>query len=199
MMAAGMSSLPTEELSVEAYLEGEQRGEIRHEYLAGQIVAMVGASRAHALLCGSLHALLLPAARKQGCQLFMADMKVRIDQDSDSYFYYPDLVLSCHPEDRPPFYVNQPGLIVEVLSPATERIDSREKLLAYRLLPSLTEYLMLRQDRPQADLYQRDDAGHWQHWRIAGLAGVLSLRSLGGLTVSLQDVYADVSASRASE
>lgn len=194
-MNAGMSSLPTELLSVEAYLEGEQQGDIRHEYLAGQIVAMVGASRAHALLCGALHALLLPAARRQGCQLFMADMKVRIDEGLDSYFYYPDLVLSCHAEDRHPFYVSQPVLIVEVLSPSTERIDSREKLLAYRLLPSLREYLMLRQDRAQADLYQRDEHGQWQHLRISGLDGVLSLCSLDGLTVSLREIHADLPAS----
>lgn len=180
------------ELSVEAYLEGEQRGDVRHEYLAGQVVAMVGASRAHALLCGSLHALLLPEARRKGCQLFMADMKVRIDEGHDSYFYYPDLVLSCHREDRHPFYVSEPVLIVEVLSPSTERIDSREKLLAYRLLPSLREYLMLRQDRLQADLYQRDERGAWQHLRISGLDGVLSLRSLDGLTISLRDIHADL-------
>ena len=108
------------------YLEGEQSSDIRHEYLAGQVVAMEGATRTHALIAGSLHAALLPAARRKGCQLFMADMKVRIDHADESYFYYPDVVLSCATADRHPLYTALPCLIVEVLSPSTERIDTRE-------------------------------------------------------------------------
>ena len=47
---------------------------------------------------------------------------------------------------------------MEVLSPSTGA-STREKLFAYRLLPSLCEYLLLRQDRVQADLYQLNDEG----------------------------------------
>ena len=65
---------PLERLGVEAYLEGEQRTEVKHEYLDGQIVAMGVASRAHGLLALSLSALLLSHARRKGCQLFTADM-----------------------------------------------------------------------------------------------------------------------------
>lgn len=61
---------------------------------------MGGASDKHGLIAGSLHATLLPAARRKGCQLFIADMKVRVDHDGDSYFYYPDLLLSCQPYDK---------------------------------------------------------------------------------------------------
>lgn len=80
---------------------------------------------------------------------------------------------------------------MEVLSPSTERIDSREKLLAYRLLPSLREYLLLRQDRVQADLYQRGDEGRWEHHTFTQPDDVLALRCLDA-AVSLRDVYADV-------
>ena len=137
------------------------------------IFAMGGASRAHGLLALSLSALLLPHARRKGCQLFTADMKVRIDHDSGSWFYYPDLVLACDPTDREPLYVRRPCLLVEVLSPSTEHIDTREKLLAYRLLPSMREYLLLRQDSLQADLYQRAADGRWQHQRLTAPGDVL--------------------------
>ena len=100
------------------YLEGEQSSDIRHEYLAGQVVAMEGATRTHALIAGSLHAALLPAARRKGCQLFMADMKVRIDHADESYFYYPDVVLSCATADRHPLYTALPCLIVRCSHPA---------------------------------------------------------------------------------
>ena len=184
-------TLPQALTSIEDYLEGEQRGDSKHEFLAGQVVAMVGATRSHALIAGSLHAALLPAARRKGCQLFMADMKVRIDHADESYFYYPDVVLSCATADKHPLYTALPCLIVEVLSPSTERIDTREKLFAYRLLPSLREYLLLRQDRVQADLYQLGDEGRWQHTVFTQADEMLALRCLD-VAVSLRDVYADM-------
>ena len=182
---------PLERLGVDDYLQGEQRAEVKHEYLDGQIFAMGGASRAHGLLALSLSALLLPHARRKGCQLFTADMKVRIDHDSGSWFYYPDLVLACDPTDREPLYVRRPCLLVEVLSPSTEHIDTREKLLAYRLLPSLREYLLLRQDALRAELYRRGDDGRWQFQAFTAPGDVLSLRCLDA-GVGLADVYADL-------
>ncbi len=183
---------PQAPISIEDYLEGEQHTDTKHEYLAGQVVAMGGASDKHGLIAGSLYAALLPAARRKGCQLFIADMKVRVNHDSDSYFYYPDLLLSCQPDDRESaYYRRHPCLLVEVLSPSTERIDSREKLLAYRLLPSLREYLLLRQDRVRADVYQRGDEGRWEHHTFTQPDDVLALRCLDA-AVSLRDVYADV-------
>jgi len=183
---------PQAQTSVEDYLVSEQSTEIKHEYLGGQVVAMGGTSDRHGLIAGSLYAALLPGARRKGCQLFIADMKVRVDHDGDSYFYYPDLLLSCLPGDKEsPYYRRSPCLLVEVLSPSTERIDSREKLFAYRLLPSLREYLLLRQDRVQADLYQLGDEGRWQHQVFTQPDEALALRSLD-VAVSLRDVYADV-------
>ena len=183
---------PQAPISIEDYLDGEQATEVKHEYLAGQIVAMGEASDRHGLIAGALHAALLPAARRKACQLFIADMKVRVDHEGESYFYYPDLLLSCQPDDKESaYYRRHPCLLVEVLSPSTERIDTREKLFAYRLLPSLREYLLLRQDRGQADLYQWSDEGRWQHHVLGQPDDALALRCLDA-AVSLRDVYADV-------
>lgn len=179
-------------VTVDDYLEGEQATEVKHEYLAGQVVAMGGASDKHGLIAGALYAALLPAARRKACQLFSAEMKVRVDHDGESYFYYPDLLLSCQPDDKESaYYRRHPCLLVEVLSPSTERIDTREKLFAYRLLPSLREYLLLRQDSLQADLYQRAADGRWQHQRLTAPGDVLTLECLGA-DVTLSEIYVDL-------
>ena len=186
-----MASLPAARsslVSVDEYLRDEPLREIKHEYLAGQVVAMSGASRAHGLIATALLGLLLPHARQKGCQLFIADMKVRIDHEGDTWFYYPDLVLDCEGGEGDAFFVRNPCLIVEVLSPGTEHIDTREKLLAYRLLPDLRGYLLLRQDRVQADLYLRDAGGPWRHERHTG--GTLHLPCVDA-EVALADVYQD--------
>ncbi|HQQ69194.1 MAG TPA: Uma2 family endonuclease [Alicycliphilus sp.] len=183
---------PQARISIEDYLEGERTTEIKHEYLGGQVAAMGGASDKHGLIGLSLAALLHPLARRKGCQLFMGDMKVRVDHDGESDFYYPDLLLTRQPDDREsPNYRRNPCLLSEILAPSTERIDRVEKLLAYRLLPSLREYLLLRQDCVQADLYQLGDDGRWRHKVFSQPDEVLALRCLD-VGVSLRDVYADV-------
>jgi len=150
-------------LTVEEYLAGEQDGELRHEYVGGDVYAMTGASDRHGLIVNALAFVLTPAARKRGCQLFSNDMKVRLQQAGEETFYYPDLLLACDPEDRAIYYREKPCLIVEVLSATTERIDRREKLYAYTGgLTSLREYVLVAQDRPHIEIYRRTDTD-WIH------------------------------------
>ncbi len=92
------------------YLRSERTSEVRHEYLGGNVHAMVGASATHNLITGNLFSELRPQVRGTGCQLFMADMKVRLEKTGDTLFYYPDLLLSCDAEDRANYYRTSPAL-----------------------------------------------------------------------------------------
>lgn len=141
-------------ISIEEYLHGETLTDVRHEYLTGDVKAMGGASARHGLIAGALFALLLPGARRKNCQLFIADMKVRVDHAGETYFYYPDLLLSCDPADRDPYYRSRPCLLVEVLSPSTERIDRREKLFAYEKISSLREYVLVDPEQRRVEVYR---------------------------------------------
>ena len=182
-----MTTLPAYRptVSIDAYLQGELETEIKHEYLAGDVVAMGGASRAHGLMASALGALLWPHAKHKSCQLFIADMKVRVEHDSGTYFYYPDLVLTCHPDDTERLFSTHPCLIVEILSPTTERIDRREKLLAYRLLPSLREYLLVDPEKPHIERFWKTGE-HWQHETLN--AGTLTVACLNA-TIDLAELY----------
>ncbi|MEW5837516.1 MAG: Uma2 family endonuclease [Pseudomonadota bacterium] len=176
-------------LSVEDYLEDEREGDIRHEYGAGEAYAMAGASDRHGLLAMALGATLLPHARKKRCQLFMADMKVRIDDRGESFFYYPDLLLACDAEDRESaYYRRRPCLIVEIASPSTWRIDRTEKLAAYRSLHSLREYVLVHQNVRQIEVFRYPQNTH----HIYG-EGVFRLECLE-MDVAVDDVYADADA-----
>ncbi len=70
-------------------------------------------------------------------------------------FYYPDLLLSCDPNDRATYCRTQPCLLVEVLSDSTARIDRREKFWAYQTIPSLREYLLISQSAQEVEIYRR--------------------------------------------
>jgi Uma2 family endonuclease len=184
-----MSPTPaaTPVISVEEYIEGELHSEIRHEYVNGQVYAMGGASDRHGLIVNALAFALTPAARSKHCQLFIADMKVRLNIAGQSVFYYPDLLLSCDPTDRESYFRSRPCLIIEVLSESTERIDRREKLLAYQTLPSVQEYMLVAQHARHVEIYRR--ANNWQVEYAD--SGEIRLDSLA-TRVTLDAIYTDL-------
>ena len=182
-------------LTIKAYLSGEQDGDLRHEYVGGEVYAMTGASDRHGLIVGAFFAALRPAAREKGCQLFSNDMKVRLQHAGEEAFYYPDLLLTCDPNDRAIYYREKPCLIVEVLSATTERIDRREKLYAYTGgLASLREYVLVAQDRQHIKIYRRT-ATDWSHESIE--QGSFHLDCLN-LDLLVDAVYEDLEDSQLS-
>lgn len=147
-------SVPT----VEEYLKMEETGTVRHEYVAGVIHAMTGATKRHNRIVGNIYRRLANAAGAGPCQVYFESVKLRA---SDDVFYYPDIMVACDPDDEP-FYETEPCLLVEVTSPSTESIDRREKLAVYRSVPSLKAYLIVEQDRRVVERYWRDEGGEWR-------------------------------------
>lgn len=172
-------------LSTEEYLEGERHSDIRRELVQGQPYAMVGSSSIHNQIAGSVFATLRAHLRGGPCRAYVADMKVRVGDD----FYYPDVVVSCTPATGPFYFLVDPVLIVEVLSPSTERQDRLEKRLAYQRLSSLQEYVLIAQDKIQAEVHRRLEDG-WELERLAE-RDVLRLESVD-LTVPMTEIYVDV-------
>jgi Uma2 family endonuclease len=171
-------------------LEGELKSEVRHEYVAGKVVAMVGASRAHNRISGNTYARLLAHLRGGVCGVDMSDVKVHVA--SKSAYYYPDIVVTCDPKDRGTdqdgYVVTAPTLIVEVLSRSTEATDRREKLLAYQTLDSLQEYALVDQAHQRIEIYRRTGVD-WEIVEFAPRDPVL-FASLD-FTTSFSEVYED--------
>lgn len=172
-------------LSVEEYLEGENRSDDKHEFVAGEVHAMIGTSRAHNRIAGRFYAKLLAHLDGTSCSVFMLDVKLRVGDD----FYYPDLLVACDPADSEPLFVTCPRLVIEVLSPGTATRDTREKLVAYQSIESLQEYVLAEQERREVRVYRRAGAG----WTLATCAGTapVELASLD-LTLSLDDIYGGI-------
>lgn len=171
-------------LSVEEYLDGERHSDIRHEYIAGRVVAMTGASRHHNSIAGALYAALYHHLGDDPCRVHIADLKVRVDDA----FYYPDVLVTCTPGGHD-YYETAPVLIVEVLSPATEARDRMEKRLAYQSLESLKEYVLAAQDQRQIEVYRRTPQG-WELERFSA-DEELHLESVK-LIVPMTKIYRDV-------
>jgi Uma2 family endonuclease len=170
------------------YLKAEDSSQTRHEYLNGQVFAMTGGSREHSLITGNIHNRLKNHLRGSGCQVFAADMKVRIE--TDNVFYYPDVVVTCNSQDTEKFFLTKPCLIVEVLSPSTENIDRREKLLTYKKIEALQEYVLVSQDEIEVELYRKDKDDNWIKY-ILGKNDAVILDSVN-LQLTMTEIYEDV-------
>lgn len=172
-------------LSPEEYLDGELHSDIKHEYVAGYVYAMTGASESHNLITGNLHAALHGHLRAKPCRVFINDMKVR----TEVAFYYPDIMVCCDPEDAETYYKTRPVLIIEVLSPTTERADTLEKRIAYQTMVSLQEYVLVAQDKHEVNIYRRSTDG----WDLETLneGDQVFLRSVQ-LRLPIEQIYEDI-------
>ncbi|WP_245863671.1 Uma2 family endonuclease [Candidatus Viridilinea mediisalina] len=120
-----MNAQPRPYLSEAAYLERERVSTIKHEYYAGELFAMSGASEAHNLIASNVHASLYNQIRGRGCRIYPSDMRVKVAKTG--LYTYPDLTLVC----GQPKFADQvkrdtllnPTVIIEILSPSTERYD----------------------------------------------------------------------------
>ena len=161
-------------ISPEEYLEGELLAEFKHEYVAGQVHGMAGASRDHNLIAANMSGNLWNHRRGKRCTVFTSDMKVKIPREWADAYYYPDVSVGCDPTDQARYFLERPSLIVEVLSPDTSHIDRREKRLAYRAIPSMQLYLILEQDRIAATVLRRSPEG-WREEQLEGVDALLRL------------------------
>lgn len=144
-------------VTVAEYLEKEQRSDIRHEYVAGHVFPLVGASGAHNRVVSNIHAFLHRHLHGTPCRPYRRDVKVRIE--GAEAFYYPDIVVSCEPFDPSGLYLREPVLVVEVLSPSTGGTDRREKRLSYQKLPTLREYVLVAPDKVRVEVFRRGEGG----------------------------------------
>ena len=181
---------PLSIISAEKYLEYEKTSDIRHEYVAGQVFAMAGASEEHNLIATNIIAILRPQLRGTSCRVFMSDMKVKIKINNTNIFYYPDVMVTCNSEDKEKYFKTHPSLIIEVLSSSTATIDKREKRLNYQHIDSLKEYVLVYQNQIKVEVCRQDDQGNWST-EVLGKDHKLQLESVN-LTLTMADIYEDV-------
>ena len=146
----------------EAYLAWHALQTERHEYLGGEILAMTAAWAANNLIAGNAYIGLWQGLRGAPCSVFVNDLKRLINPEGDCL--YPDVMVTCDPRDRQPGedrFIRHPWLIGEVLSDSTAAYDCGRKFEFYRNIATLTHCLLIEQDRPDAELFCKNDQGQW--------------------------------------
>ncbi len=166
----------------------EDKAEFRSEFEGGEIVAMAGGSIKHFRITKNIGQS-IDRKLSKGCESFSSEVKVRVE--SFQKYYYPDLFVVCgepiFDEKRDDTIVN-PILIIEVLSKSTEARDRGEKMLAYRSLESLREYVLVSQDKAIVEQYSKDMNENWIHKATIGLQSKVFFESIE-VEVTLEDIY----------
>ncbi len=178
------------QLTAEEYLQGETTAEFKHEFMDGEVWAMVGASDPHVLIAMNIAFLLKHSLKNQPCRTYISDMKVKVAEANA--FFYPDILVSCDSQDRNQrLYKEHPTFIAEVLSPSTEAFDRGRKFAAYRLLDSLQSYWLIDSQKKSVDCFERTAQGDWLLRSFTADQAGLSIPALH-FACSLAQLYDDV-------
>lgn len=180
------------QLTVEEYLASEELASVRHEYVNGRTFAMTGGSKRHNTISLNIAATMRHLLKGSGCNVFIADVKVRANAANS--FYYPDVMVVCGSAGNDEFYTESPTVIFEVLSKSTAGVDRREKLVAYQQISSLQSYLVVHQSRKRVEHYQRVGEDWTLHELAAQEELCLNLNCAAKplVGISMDEIYADL-------
>lgn len=172
----------------EEYLAFERASETKHEYVNGEVFAIAGGTREHARLAGALIAALGRGLDGKPRATFTSDVRVRIEATSRST--YPDVTVVCGKVESSRIdedAITNPTVLVEVLSPSTEKDDRTDKWAHYRRLPSLREFVLVASEEHRVEVYRREERG-WHYLELT--TGALELSSLG-ISIDIDALYRD--------
>lgn len=180
---------PSRRYTLEDYLSVEEMSAIRHEFLAGEIFAMVGGMPEHAALSAASVVVLGSRLLGRPCRPYSADLRIRVV--ATGLATYADAAVICGEPLRDPAsptHVTNPSVIVEVLSPSTEAYDRGDKREHYQQISSLREYVLIAQDRRAIEVHVRGASGAWQRIEY-GPGQRVELPSIG-VVFTVDELYA---------
>ena len=184
-----MTALPKKrKYTPEEYLALEEKAEYKSEYVSGYIFKMAGATEAHNDITLNTAALLKTKLRGK-CKTYANDMKVWVEEAGT--FFYPDVTIVC---GNRKFYNNKrdtvenPILLIEVLSKSTEEYDKNDKFFTYQHIESFKEYVLISQNRPAIQQYMRQPDNTWLYKATIGLGSEVYFESVD-TQLLLADIY----------
>jgi len=157
-----MTSAPDRRYTYREYLELEASSDLRYEFFDGAVYAMSGGSPDHSRLAANVIGALSRQLAGKPCQAFTSDLRVRVLETGLAT--HPDVSVICGTIERDPEDRNtatNPVMIVEVLSPTTQRYDREEKAAHYRRIPSLQCYVLISQEEQRLEVFGRNPDGSW--------------------------------------
>jgi Uma2 family endonuclease len=171
----------------EDYLALCEDSTVRLEFWDGHIYAMAGGSVEHSRLSRRIGSLL---DQRRPAECVALESNARIRPLASDRATYADAVLVCgdyqyHPADPDQRTIANPAVVVEVLSDSTAEDDQTDKFDHYKLAPSLTDYLLISQDKQQVELRTRQADG----WLVRTFGSGQTVELQRGIRFSVDELY----------
>ncbi len=161
----------------------------KYEFVDGFIRMLSGGSPAHSQIAVNISTLLNIALRSSECNVYSSDVVLQL---ADRHSYLPDVSVSCDPMDRTQKKaIKAPIMVVEVLSPSTERVDRTEKLRVYQRYPTIQEILLVDSRQIYVEHHHRINSHKWEVSFYNGEDDTIKLTSIG-VSMTVRDVYLKV-------
>lgn len=191
-----MSTRPIIKLTPAEYLQLDRQSEFRHEYIAGEVFAMTGASRNHNLITVNIAAALSEQLRRRQCEVYASDMRMKVSPQR--LFAYPDVIVVCGTprfEDDVNDTLLNPTILIEVLSKSTEAYDRGLKFELYRGLELLQEFILIAQNKRHIEHYRRQSDNRWILTETNDPAESIVLESIA-CQLTVEQIYLKVALDR---
>ena len=173
-------------MTLDEFLRWDDGTDRHYELIGGFPLAMAPPAEAHRILAMRLGSRIDAAlSPRRPCNAQAEAGLVRPGR-ADSYFE-AEIAATCAPNEFGRQAIEAPFLVVEILSPSTERHDRRVKLPAYREIASVEEIVLIAADERYAELHRRTGQG-WLIEILRGVDAVLSLRSVP-IEIALGELY----------
>src|SRR5205823_550114 len=141
-------------MTLDEFFSWDDGTETHYELIGGFPVAMAPPAEAHRMLAMRLGSRIDAAlSNRRPCNAQSEAGVIRTDR-ADTYFE-ADIAATCEGPEFGRQAIKDPFLIVEILSPGTERHDRRVKLPAYRHIRTVEEILFIASDAIYAELHRR--------------------------------------------
>jgi Uma2 family endonuclease len=181
-----MAETAIRRMTLAEFLRWEDGTDRRYELLWGVPVAMAPPARAHGMLCARLGGVVDAALRTRSPCRVQTEAGIAWP-DRDDTCYVADLAVTCSPYQRGEQRVRDSLLIVEILSPGTERHDRRTKVPVYRDIESVKEILLIDSESIYAEILRRE-GDRWITELAPGRDAILQLSSVD-LQIAMAELY----------
>lgn len=148
-------------MTVEEYIEFEERSELRHEMINQQLFEMPGATTFHNLICHNIYFIIRQLLKDKACKIFVEGVKVQVSENRD--YLYPDLMVTCDERDaRSKYIIKFPSAVFEVISKNSRIYDTADKFILYKNIESLKNYVLVDSEKCFVEVRERLENGDWE-------------------------------------
>lgn len=182
---------PRQLMTVEEFLAWSENQAERWELVDGMVYAQAAERAAHAEMKLAVAIALVGAIRraKLSCHVLPDGMALRINART---VFEPDALVYCGPKLPPDsLLVENPVIVVEVISPTSGRNDHTRKVAGYFQLPGVRHYLIVDPDNRLVVHHHRGEDGVIRTEPLTSGAAKLDPP---GLELSLSELYGETPA-----